>query len=739
MSTRFEFALDHVPTTSWHAFERLARAFMASDFTGFRPLAAGSGDGGRDGLIFLADDDETTAIQMSLAQDWNDKIRRTIRRLDNTNSQVRHLIYLTNQAIGPKADSLRSELRKKKAVHVDIRDRDWFTDRENQSTITREAAQAFTHLIVDPLLPQAEIFDRGHALLNSHESRAALLYLVMQSADDAQDRQLTKLCFDSLVRTALRNTDGQNRMTREQIYAWVLSVLPTHAASEVRMYVDRALERLDKKFIRHWRSEDQFCMNYEERVRLGEKVAELVKADETFNTELADHARFVLSSMDLPFDEAHVMGLVDRVRRVLEQFLFERGEAFVGAVTQGQPMLFAQSEVADIASRDAVLHVDKTHLRHNLPTVVADTVERAALQLSDSSTFFVRAISEAYTLFAFMCETPNVQSGVSKLFSHGDFWLDTSAILPLLVETLLDPLERRNTSLLRAVHGSGGRLRATPGVVDELLHHMDLSLLAWRSPSTWRSRTPFLYSTYIWSGSENSKFPHWLETFRGSVRPEADLIEYLKEFHSISVASLKEQAASCDPNVRWHAMEYWRSVHTRRKPGETTDPQIVRQLAERDVENFLGVLALRSGGEEVGNYFGYRHWWVSLARSSVEAAAKIAEAAGVTRIDSPVLDYQFLSHYLIVGPARKQLDKSLEQRLPMMLETSLLDAPPVVLLEAAEAARRDVDGQDERVVRRKIRDHLEREKISRRRVGRAGMDAIVGELREALEVKKKRR
>ena len=739
MSERFQFALEHAPPTSWHAFERLARAFLASEYKQFRPLASSSGDGGRDGLIFLAEDDETVAVQISLAHDWNDKIRRTIRRLSNTNAQVRELLYLTNQHIGPAADELRRELRSKKSVAVDIRDSDWFVDREHQTVATREAASAFCRLIVDPLLPKTEIFDRGHALLSNHESRAALLYLVMQAEDDSQDRQLTKLCFDSLVRTALRSTDNENRLSRDQVNAWVLSVLPTQDEAEVRMYVGRALQRLNKAYIRHWKASDEFCMNYEERVRLAEKVAEIVRADEAFNLELDASVRFILGGLELEAAGVDVAELVLRVRRVLEQFLFERGEAFVSSVRTGQPMLFAQSEIGELATRDSNLHPDTSHLRHNISTIVGETVERAILGLSESSNIFLRSIGDAYTLFAFMCETPDVQSAVSKLFSQGEFWLDTSAILPLLVESLLDERERRNSLLLRAVHESGAKLMVTSGVLDELLHHIELSVRAWRAPMSWRGRAPFLYSSYLWSGSPNADYLKWLTLFRGDRRPEQDLAEYLHEVHSIRVVDLKDQASRVEETVRWHAAEYWRSVHERRRPGEVTDPEIVRQLAERDLENFLGVLALRSGGEELGNPFGYRHWWLSPTRSAIEASAAIRSAAGVERLDSPVLSYDFLPHYLAVGPARRQLSKSLEQRLPMMLETSLLDATPATLLEVASSVRQQFEGQDERIIRRKIRDQLESEKLSNKRIGKAGMEAIVSELREALEAHGKRR
>ena len=733
MSERFEFALEKCPSSSWHAFERLARVFMANDYQTFRNLAAYSGDGGRDGMLFLAEDDESVAVQVSVSTDWAAKIHRTQARLRDSIPNARELIYLTNQDIGARADSLRRSFREGRAVRVDIRDRSWFVDREHLAPSTTGASEAFCHQIVDPLLPQSEVFDRSHAILSNDESRAALLYLAMQSTDDSNDRQLTKLCFDSLVRTALRQTTNENRMGRPAIYAWVLSVLPTQDDAEVRMYVDRALERLNKTYVRRWVKEDNFCLSHDERTRIAESIARILHADEAFDDELRGNIKFVLHSMELDTSTVQMGDLVTRVRRVFEQFLFERGESFVTSIRDAQPMLFAQSELADLAKRDANLHPDKSVLRANVPTIVAEVVERAVSGMSDASNVFVRMVGDAYTLFAFMCETPNVQSAVSKLFSQGEFWLDTSAVLPLLVESLLDESERRVTTLMRAVVSSGAKLNVTNGVVDELLHHIELSLTAWRAPLEWHGRAPFLYSSYLWSGSRNDAFSDWLRGFRGDRRPEVDLAEYLFEVHGIRVADIKQASQDVDDNVRWHASEYWRKIHENRRPGQVTDPEIVRQLAERDLENFLGVLGLRSQGEELHNAFGYRQWWISPVRSSIEAAESIREATGLSRLDSPVLDFAFLSHYLAVGPARRQLAKSLESRLPMMVEVSLLDATPAVLLELAESIRSRTGGMDERVVRREIRDRLEGEKLAKSRVGRAGPDALVAELRQALE------
>lgn len=313
-----------------------------------RTIASAAGDGGRDAMLFSVEGEETVAIQMSVSVDWAAKINRTVARLGNTHPQVTTLVYSTNSEIGAKADELRTRLRKDKRINLDIRDRSWFVDRENRSVATRAAAAELARHVVDPLLSKAEIIDRGHSALSDHESRVALLYLVLQTEDDNRDRQLTKLCFDSLVKTALRNTTNEDRMSRSTIYAWVLSVLPTHDERETHDRVDRALERLNKRTIRHWQKDDEFCMNFDERQRLAEKVAVLADADRAFDAEVAEHVRFVAEGIGLVVPEDIRESIVFRCRRVLEQFLFERGEAFVQSLRTGQTILFQQDEILEL-------------------------------------------------------------------------------------------------------------------------------------------------------------------------------------------------------------------------------------------------------------------------------------------------------------------------------------------------------------------------------------------------------
>jgi len=125
-------ALDSMSSGDWLAFESFAAAFLAPEFPSLRTPASPHGDRGRDGQMYVVSEDPNTVVQYSVAQDWNAKIRATVNRLKETMPATRTLIYATNQVIGPDADKLVGELRRNNGVSLDIRDRNWFVERESR-------------------------------------------------------------------------------------------------------------------------------------------------------------------------------------------------------------------------------------------------------------------------------------------------------------------------------------------------------------------------------------------------------------------------------------------------------------------------------------------------------------------------------------------------------------------------------------------------------------------------------
>jgi hypothetical protein len=99
---RFELALSQLRLSDWEHFERVASAFLASEWDDIRSMAAPEGDGGRDSELFSPNGVANVVIQYSIQVDWAAKIRRTLARLKTTFPKARILVFLSNQKLGQK-------------------------------------------------------------------------------------------------------------------------------------------------------------------------------------------------------------------------------------------------------------------------------------------------------------------------------------------------------------------------------------------------------------------------------------------------------------------------------------------------------------------------------------------------------------------------------------------------------------------------------------------------------------
>ena len=182
------------------------------------------------------------------------------------------------------------------------------------------------------------------------------------------------------MRAVLRGTDNDNRMSRADVQAAVAVVVPTQGPEEIEEYVDLALERLNKRYTRHWRKEDEFCLTYEERERLAEGVANLYLMDGAFEDELVEQARFVAVGLEIDISIVEVEDLISRFRRILERFLFERGESFVKSLDTGQGMMFGEEELEALVASDLSAHPDTTSLRGNMVPFASNTIQRVLVR-----------------------------------------------------------------------------------------------------------------------------------------------------------------------------------------------------------------------------------------------------------------------------------------------------------------------------------------------------------------------
>ena len=89
--------------------------------------------------------------------------------------------------------------------------------------------------------------------------------------------------------------------------------------------------------------------------------------------------------------------------------------------------------------------------------------------------------------------------------------------------------------------------------------------------------------------------------------------------------------------------------------------------------------------------------------------------------ESPVLSADFMVNYLTFGPVRRRIGKVKEAQLPLMMEFGTTRYPTPKLMAKAENLRGELEDLPDRVVRRRVRDHLDRARRSLGPIAYAGL------------------
>jgi len=722
----FRLALQQLQSSDWACFEILCSSFLVSEFSDLRTMAHSSGDGGRDSELFNSASKPFIAFQYSVTSDWGKKIRHTIERLSSKFPDVQFLIYMSNQLIGGQADELKTDLLRQ-GFSIDVRDRNWFLERATTDEIRENAALEIIDRIARPYLAGEEIINKTASPLSTGEAKAALMYLGLQLQDDITDKGLTKISFEALVRATLRHTNSEKRIPRSQIHAQIFKTLPSADKETLIQCIDSALSRLAKRYIRHWKKDDEFCLTHDESQRISIRLAELENQKTDFSETVIKHCQVCLEAID-GHTESDFLDIQKRIPRIIEKLLLRQGEIFVSAVLSNKLNRISYHDLVDIVLADLNDNKPDSNIIENYPKLLANTIQSLLGQADIPTRSYLRRLSNSYTLLSFLNQTPDVQSATRKLFSHGTIWLDTTVILPIIAEQLEENRElRRFEKILVTCSKMGVEFRVTAGVIQEINSHMNNALSCSQyQPGSWRGRIPYLYYQFLHTGQPPKDFDKWITLFRGNERPEDDLAQFLSEALGIKLQNLTEELENVDQNLQWAADRLWTEVHKdRRKNSTQLDEETTRILIKHDIETYLGVVALRQ--KEHASELGYKNWLLTFDKNAWAIRDRLKEEFKKHSTGSPLLSISFLINSLNFGPARSQMRDFEKFTLPLILDVELSESMPYDILEIADRVRTANEGLPEYVIRRKVRDAIDK---ARRRRGCFTPDIIPEDIEE---------
>lgn len=718
--SQFELSLSQTKSSDWAHFEVLCSKFLASEHPAMRTMASSSGDGGRDSELLSPDGNNYICAQYSVSQDWEGKISRTQKRLREHFPDVKYLIYLSNQEIGAKGDKIKTTLLSE-GIFLDIRDKSWFLDRFDSDESRRSGAEEYFERIGRPYLEGLDVVAKKNQPLSAQESKAALTYLSMQWEDEHTDKGLTKLSYEALVRAALRKTDANNRKTRTQIVDAIHSYLPSHDISFISQQVNSALRRLDKNVVKHLVKEDEFHLAFDEQQRLTEKFAQQVTQDSSLDNEICRHIESISSEIDAPTKQL----LCNSTKHVLDLALLKSGENFAISVLAGSVQKLDPGVVTALIIEELHTKYGASHNIDKYPKIIEYALEQTIKSQDQSVRKHIKTLSDTYTLFAFLKETTDVQKATKKIFSFGKIWLDTTLVLPLLADRLRqDDSEKRFSLIIKDLITCGVEVFVTTGVVNEILHHMRLSITC-ATAAQWRGRVPYLYGQYIQDGRDCGRFTDWISQFRGTERPEQDIVDFLSAEYGIKFEDLTSDYENSDEILRHSLDRLWREAHTIRRGnngngngnGNDNDSETLDILIRNDVVSYIGIIEKRK--RESSSDLGYQHWWLTIDSTAWDIRNSLAREFE-SPPSSPLMSLDFLIQNMSFGPNKSHLKRSDEQLLPVLLDVDIYHVLPPEILAVAENVRKQYEGQPEYVIRRKVRDACDRA----RRLGGGNADGM---------------
>ncbi len=181
--------------------------------------------------------------------------------------------------------------------------------------------------------------------------------------------------------------------------------------------------------------------------------------------------------------------LLKAVRTIVGKYFLKKGEEFASAIAHDFEIRLNETDVKDLVISSSPAEV--LVVGRNNAEVLTRVVNSLFLDSSIATKDYLRLLSDSYTLFAFLEETPDVQKATKKLFGEADIWLDTSVLLPVFAEKALPETMRPFTAAFKQARKASIDMYVTQGVVEEIERHLNLCIAYSRAPK-WDGRVPYV-------------------------------------------------------------------------------------------------------------------------------------------------------------------------------------------------------------------------------------------------------
>jgi len=695
-------ALDQIKPTDGALWEMFANCFLASEFSQLRPVG-GVHDAGRDAYLYEPDGEPGVYIQHSIQETFETKIRATVAVLRKNGFDPKQLIYCSSRDIIKKSEDLKRELRKM-GVALDIRDRNYFITFRNQSSGRVAASEDLAKKLVDPLLAGSAVTASIPHALTEGEEKSAIAYFQISIPDRASDKSIAKLCYETLVRYALRQATPENPIPLQKIIEAIKLLVPSENANHLEDKVKGTITRLKSKDIvkhqKHPAGVDGYTLSNDERIILQKHLQRLMSEVSHLVAEIVDIVNRVAEAneIDYPYNAELV---AKDVLMLCDFFLLDMGRSAAKAFESKEFFNPATTTLSDYATHLTKSGVTLCSLEAlglaSFLDIVPQTAEAVLKKPSEAAEQYLSRVADSYYLLFALRQSPEVLKAVGKVVGTSKILLDASALVPCMAEILLPDDERRITGLFKSAINSGVKLYVSQEAIDELnavirkaraIYSADIS----RGFHFGNSGLVDAYNAdpTRWSAG----FLNFLNQFAGENSPDEDLKLFLKYHLSIEFVSFVNERAAIDKSL---VEDIAAQLKPTRRAKEMDDAATDR-LVRNDVTCLLLIEQLRRTQDALDSY-GFSWCWLTSDRAAY-ALDRSHRSPKACVCMSP----DFLLRYLSIQPLGASSDAKAARHLPIAVDVAAVGLIPAEIKAAVEAALADADKLPKYMRLRKIRD-----------------------------------
>ena len=447
-------------------FEKFGQALLFQALGMEFEATGGMHDGGQDGFVRSLKGKPSRYVQISTRADYTNKIRQTIRRLNESGRDVAMLTYLTNRQIATK-DAIEAAIEKETGVSIRIRDKRWIT---LQAQSDEDASKIFADSFASQV--QSALALQGHTteVYSQSERMSIMSYMEVHSASEPDEHDLLPLAVDSAIYLSLEGTDPDpavmNFKSENEIISFVEEKFPS-VRKRRDLNIPERIRRLSSKQgsprVRHHRKEGGYALPFDVRSEFSEH-ARLVR-----NSEVAfwDSIRERLREEGVAED--HIEIGLDACRYAIEKTFERQGLNFLasikGAETSDEIRTFdfIQEKLPSNLDDGAVLPlVDacQTSIRHSFYSPNESEVEH------------IFRLFKAFSIEFAIKGDSSVASYFGKLVKKLKLYVGTDVIVRALSEECAQPVGRATQNALKMLSQSGAKLYLTEHVLEEAWYHI---------------------------------------------------------------------------------------------------------------------------------------------------------------------------------------------------------------------------------------------------------------------------